>query len=431
VCFLEERLSWSAPAKVLAGAGVLTGVPGHRVVARWKEKSMADLSVEFAGMHFPNPFMLASAPPTRTAEMIQRAFAAGWGGAVTKSIALEPARDLQPRLHPLRYRKRMVGMQNVELTTQLTMEAWQQEIADIKAAYPTRPLWASIMDAPVKENWQRLAALMQESGADALELNVSCPHGMPNKGMGAFIGQNAELTGEVVSWVKAVSKVPVVVKLTPNVTDISFVAQAAKENGADALCAINTVLGMIGVDLDSLTPLPTVGGVSTYGGYSGPGIKPIGLRCVAQIASATGLPVSGLGGINTWEDAVEFMAVGAGTVQVGTAVMWSGYEIIEKLTAGLGRYLDAKGFPGPEQLIGAALPRIVQFPEMPLTPRARASVDDSCNGCLLCIPACADGGFQAITGVKGEIVVIDSARCDGCGLCAMVCPLGSIALVAN
>ena len=223
---------------------------------------MANLSINFVGMHFSNPFMLASAPPTRTAEMMKRAFAAGWGGAVTKSIALDPAQDLQPRLHPLRFRKRNVGMENVELTTQLTVEDWQGEIADVKRAYPSRPLWASIMDAPVKENWQRLAEAMQEAGVDALELNVSCPHGMPSKGMGAFIGQNAQLTGEVVSWVKEVAQVPVVVKLTPNVSDIAFVAQAAKENGADALCTINTVSGIIGVDLDTLTPLPTVGGVS-------------------------------------------------------------------------------------------------------------------------------------------------------------------------
>ena len=390
---------------------------------------MADLSVEFAGMHFPNPFMLASAPPTRTGEMIRRAFAAGWGGAVTKSIALEPARDLQPRLHPLRYRKRAVGMENVELTTQMTVGQWQQEIAEVKAAYPSRPLWASVMDAPVRENWQHLASAMQEAGADALELNVSCPHGMPTRGMGAFIGQNAQLVGEVVSWVKAVSRVPVVVKLTPNVTDIAFVARAAKENGADALSAINTVLGMIGVDLDSLTPLPTVGGVSTYGGYSGPGIKPIALRCVAQIARATGLPVSGLGGLSTWEDSVEFLAVGAGTVQVGTAVMWSGYAILDGLAQGLSAYLDSKGLIDLRPVIGAALPKIVEFPEMPLNARARARVDDRCNGCLLCIPACADGGFHAISGVKGEVVTIDGERCDGCSLCVMVCPLNSLTMV--
>ena len=390
---------------------------------------MTDLRVDFVGMHFRNPFMLASAPPARTAEMITRAFAAGWGGAVTKSIGLEPAKDLQPRLQPLRHRRRNIGMENVELITQLTVEEWQREIADIKDAYPDRPLWASIMDAPVEKNWQRLAEAVQEAGADALELNVSCPHGMPSKGMGAFIGQSADLTGDVVSWVRRVAQVPIVVKLTPNVTDIAFVAQAAKANGADALCAVNTVAGLVGVDLDTLTPLPSVGGVSTYGGYSGPGIKPIALRCVAQIAKATGLPVSGIGGLGTWQDAVEFMAVGASTLQVGTAVMWHGYGIIEELVRGLDGYLDGKGFANLKPVIGAALPSIVAFPEMPLAARARASVDETCNGCLLCVTACADGGFQAITGVKGETVTIDDDTCDGCGLCGMVCPLDSIRMV--
>jgi dihydropyrimidine dehydrogenase (NAD+) subunit PreA len=246
--------------------------------------------------------------------------------------------------------------------------------------------------------------------------------------MGAFIGQDAELTGDIVSWVKKVAQVPIVVKLTPNVTDIAFVAQAAKENGADALCTINSVAGLVGVDLDTLTPLPSVGGVSTYGGNSGPGIKPIALRCVAQIAQATGLPVSGLGGLSTWQDAVEFMAVGASTVQLGTAVMWRGFDIIKEMLHELNAYLDSKGFRDLKPVIGAALPKIVEFPEMPLAPRARAVVDDTCNGCLLCVIACADGGFQAIAGVKGEKVTIDGTKCDGCGLCAMVCPLNSIAL---
>jgi dihydropyrimidine dehydrogenase (NAD+) subunit PreA len=390
---------------------------------------MPDLSVDFVGMHFPNPFMLASAPPTRTAEMIIRAFAAGWGGAVTKTIAPDPVIDLQPRLQPLRHKRRKIGMENIELTTQLTLQEWQQEISEIKATYPNRPLWASIMGAMEEESWQRIAEAVQEAGADAFELNVSCPHGMPSKGMGAFIGQSDKMTGEVVSWVKKVAKVPVIVKLTPNVTDIAFVAKAAKENGADALAATNTVLGLIGVELDTLTPLPSVNGVSTYGGYSGPGIKPIALRCVAQISKATGLPVSGLGGLNTWQDAAEFMAVGATTVQVCTAVMWEGYGIIDKLTNGLEAYMDKKGFTDLHPIIGAALPKIVDFPEMPLDPRVKASVDDSCNGCMLCISACSDGGFQAITGMKGEKITIDGDLCDGCSLCVMVCPLGSITMI--
>ena len=390
---------------------------------------MADLSVEFAGMQFPNPFMLASASPTRTGKMIKRAFAAGWAGAVTKTIGPEPAQDLQPRLQSLRHRKRNVGMENIELISQLSIEDWQREIADIKGAYPDRLLWASIMDAPNEPGWQRLAEIVQEAGADALELNVSCPHGMPSKGMGAFIGQNAELTGQVVAWVKKVAKIPVVVKLTPNVTDIAFVATAAKENGADALAASNTVAGLIGVDLDTLTPLPAVGGVSTYGGYSGPGIRPIALRCVAEIAKATGLPVSGMGGLGAWQDAVEFLAVGASTVQVCTAVMWNGYGVIGEMLDGLNGYLDDRGFADLSSVVGAALPKIVEFPEVPLAPRARAAVDETCNGCLLCVTSCADGGYQAITGVKGEQVTIDAQKCDGCGLCVMVCPLGSLTMV--
>jgi len=390
---------------------------------------MANLEVDFLGMHFPNPFMLASGPPTRTAAMIRRAFDAGWGGAVTKTILFQPSPDRRPRLKAHRNEGRNIGMENIEVLSQLSVEQWQNDLAELKAAYPERPVWASL-GASEKSEWIRLTEMIQETSIDALELNVSCPHGMPGRGMGAFIGQNAELTGQVVAWVKGVAKIPVIVKLTPNVTDIAFVAKAAQNSGADGLCASNSVASLNGIDLDTLDPTPSVGGFSIYGGYSGPGIKPIALRCVAKIAKATGLPVSGLGGIDEWADTVEFFAVGAVTVQVCTTVMWRGYGFINDLKAGLNGYLDKKGYPDIRSILGVALPKIVDFPSLPLNSRVQAQVDESCNGCLKCVTSCNDAGFQAIRGTKGKKVTIDSDKCDGCGLCEMVCPLNSITMVA-
>jgi len=391
---------------------------------------MANLKVDFLGMHFPNPFMLASGPPTRTAAMIRRAFDAGWGGAVTKTILFQPSPDRQPRLQAHRNEGRNIGMENIEVLSQLSVEQWQKDLAELKAAYPERPVWASLA-ASEKAEWMRLSEILQETGIDALELNVSCPHGMPDRGMGAFIGQNAELTGQVVSWVKSVAKIPVIVKLTPNVTDISFVAKAAQNAGADGLCASNSVASLNGIDLDTLDPTPSVGGYSIFGGYSGPGIKPIALRCVAKIAKATGLPVSGLGGVDEWADTVEFFAVGAATVQVCTSVMWRGYGFINELTTGLNGYLDKKGYPDIYSILGVALPKIVDFPSLPTNRQVQAQVDDRCTGCLNCVISCNDSGFQAIHGTKGNPVKIDATKCDGCGLCIMVCPQNSIRMIAR
>ncbi len=392
---------------------------------------MASLQIDFLGMQFPNPFMLASAPPTRNGWMIQRAFQSGWGGAVTKTISLHPSPDVHPRLHPLQHNHRNIGMENIELISRMTVAEWQKDLAAIKSTFPQRPLWASIMAGTNREDWQRLVSMLEETGIDAFEINVSCPHGMPGKGMGAYIGQHPELTGQVVSWVKQAASIPVIVKLTPNVTDIGLIASVAKENGTDAIAAINTVSGIVGVDLNTLHPLPSVNGLTSYGGYSGPGIKPIALRCIAQIAKATGLPISGLGGISNWMDAGEFLAMGSGTVQVGTAVMWKGYHLIEELSAGLIDFLDQKGYADISSFIGVALDNVVEFSHMQVTWQVVASVDETCNGCLLCVTACTDGGFQAIQCLagEGEIVTIDVDRCDGCGLCAMICPEKSIKMV--
>jgi dihydropyrimidine dehydrogenase (NAD+) subunit PreA len=285
---------------------------------------VADLSVEFAGLRLMNPFMLASAPPAATGEMIQRAFDAGWSGAVTKTIALEAVHDVQPRLARLAMGNKTVGLENIELISQRSLEAWIKDVQDIKRRYPDHILFASLMGAVVREEWHSLIQQIQEAGVDGLELNFGCPHGMPEKGMGSAQGQDPAIAGDITRWVKEVASVPVMVKLTPNVTDIVQIGQACEDAGADAISAINTVSVLVGVDLGRLEPLPSVGGTTAFGGYSGPAIKPIGLRCIAQLAKGTSLPLSGIGGVGSWQDAAEYILAGASTVQVCTAVMLGG-----------------------------------------------------------------------------------------------------------
>lgn len=393
---------------------------------------MADLSVEFAGLKLMNPFILTSAPPTATGEMIQRAFEAGWAGAVTKSIALEPALDAQPRLARLTMGNKTVGLENIELTTQRNLEVWVKDIEEIKRHYPDHILFASLMAAGVQEEWHLLIEQVEEAGVDGLELNFSCPHGMPEKGMGSVQGQDPTIAGEITRWAKEVATVPVMVKLTPNVTDIVGIGKACEEAGADAISAINTVSAFIGVDLDRLEPLPSVGGTSAFGGYSGPAIKPIGLRCIAQLAKGTSLPLSGVGGIARWQDAAEYILVGASTVQVGTAVMFQGYKIAEKMKKGLSAYMDEKGFESVAKMRGYILPQITAHEELNFGYKVVAAIDQAlCSKCGICHTACTDGGWQAIEMESRQVyprVVVE--KCDGCSLCLHVCPVeGCITLV--
>jgi len=393
---------------------------------------MADLSVEFAGLKLMSPFMLTSAPPTATGEMIRRAFEAGWAGAVTKSIALEPAIDAQPRLARLAMGNKTIGLENIELTTQRNLEVWVKDIEEIKHHYPDHILFASLMAAVVKEEWHFLIKQVEEAGVDGLELNFSCPHGMPEKGMGSVQGQDPTIAGEITRWAKEVATVPVMVKLTPNVTDIVEIGKACEEAGADAISAINTVSAFIGVDLDRLEPLPSVGGTSAFGGYSGPAIKPIGLRCIAQLAKGTSLPLSGLGGIARWRDAAEYILVGASTVQVGTAVMFQGYEIVEKMKKGLSAYMDEKGFESVARMRGYILPKITAHEELNFGYKVVAAIDQAlCSKCGLCYTACMDGGWQAIEMESRQLYPrVVGEKCDGCSLCLHICPVeGCITLV--
>jgi dihydropyrimidine dehydrogenase (NAD+) subunit PreA len=393
---------------------------------------MADLSVGFAGLGLMNPFMLAAGPPTATGEMIQRALEAGWAGAVTKTIAVEPAIDVEPRLARLAIGNRTIGLENIELISQRELEVWVKDIEEIKRHYPNHALFASLTAAVVREEWQSLIKQVEEAGVDGLQLDFGCPHGMPGKGMGSVQGQDPTIAGEITRWAKEVATVPVMVKLTPNVTDIVQIGKACEEAEADALAAIDTVSVLIGIDLEEVEPLPSVGGISAFGGYSGPAVKPIGLRCIAQLAKGTRIPLSGIGGIGGWQDAAEYILVGASTVQVCTAVMFRGYRIVEKMKKGLAGYMDQKGFESVAEMRGYVLPKISAHEELDFGYKVVASIDEAlCSKCGLCYTACMDGGWQAIEMESREVyprVVME--KCDGCSLCLQVCPVeGCITLV--
>jgi dihydropyrimidine dehydrogenase (NAD+) subunit PreA len=393
---------------------------------------MADLSVEFAGLKLTNPFMLASAPSTATGDMIQRAFEAGWAGAVTKSIALEPATDVQPRLARLPLGNKIIGLENIELISQRSLEAWTEDIAEIKRHYPDHILFASLTAAVEREEWHSLIKQVEEAGVDGLQLDFGCPHGMPGKGMGSVQGQDPAIAREITRWAKEVATGPVMVKLTPNVTNIVQIGKSCEEAGADAISAIDTVSAFIGIDLERLEPLPSVGGTSAFGGYSGRAIKPIGLRCIAQLAKGTNLPLSGIGGIARWQDAVEYILVGASTVQVCTAVMLRGYKIVERMKEELAAYMEKKGFESVAEMRGYILPKITAHEELDFAYKVTAAIDEAlCSKCGLCYTACMDGGWQAIEMESREVyprVLVE--KCDGCSLCLQVCPVqGCITMV--
>ncbi len=389
---------------------------------------MADLSVNFAGVYSPNPFWLASAPPTNTGEQIMRAFDMGWGGAVWKSLS-DPIINVSSRLAGTDAGPhRMAGLSNIELSTDRSLEVNFKEMREVKRRYPKHAVIASVMMPAEKPLWVDLVKRTLDTGCDALELNFGCPHGMPERGMGAAIGQHPELAREITSWVKEISHVPVLVKLTPNVTDVAFVARAARDGGADALALVNTITSIGGVDLDTFTPRPSVSGRSSRSGYCGPAIKPIALFQVAQVAqSGANLPISGIGGIETWRDAAEFILLGSTTVQICTAVMHYGYRIIDDLCDGLSNYLDDKGLPNVDALCGLALPRLGAWEELNLNYKVVATIDqDRCIGCGNCYVACRDGGHQAIVARREEgrtLVEVDEARCVGCNLCSLICPV--------
>ena len=311
---------------------------------------MADIRNNFVGIKSPNPFWLASAPPTDKAYNVIRAFKAGWGGVVWKTLGEEgpPVVNVNgPRYGAIwGADRRLLGLNNIELITDRDLQTNLREMKQVKMDWPDRALIASIMVPCEEASWKAILPLVEETGADGIELNFGCPHGMSERGMGAAVGQVPEYIEMVVRWCKQYTRMPVITKLTPNITDIRKPARAAHAGGTDAVSLINTINSITGVDLDSFAPMPTIDGKGSHGGYCGPAVKPIAMNMVAEIArdpETRGLPISGIGGITTWRDAAEFLALGAGNVQVCTAAMTYGFKIVQEMIAGLENWMDEKG----------------------------------------------------------------------------------------
>jgi len=394
---------------------------------------MADLSSTFVGIKSPNPFWLASAPPTDKAYNIHRAFEAGWGGVVWKTLGEDGPPIVNvggPRYGVLHGPdRRVIGFNNIELITDRPLQVNLDEIREVKRAWPDRAVVVSLMVPCEESAWKAILPRVEDTGADGVELNFGCPHGMSERGMGSAVGQVPEYIQMVAAWCKQHSRLPVIVKLTPNITDIRFPARAAKAGGADAVSLINTVSSIMGVDLDQMAMSPNVGGWGSHGGYCGPAVKPIALNMVAEIArdaATAGLPISGIGGIGNWRDAAEYIALGCGNVQVCTAAMVYGFRIVQDMVDGLSQFMDAKGYRSIEDFRGKAVPTVRDWQQLNLNITEKAVIDqDLCIQCGRCHVVCEDTSHQAITASKDgrRWFEVKEEECVGCNLCPSVCPV--------
>jgi len=414
---------------------------------------MADLRTTFAGVTSPNPFWLASAPPANSGAQVHKAFEAGWGGAVWKTIGA-PVLNVSNRYGAWHYGgQKMLAINNVELISDRPIEINLREIADVKRHWPDRAVVVSAMVESAPEAWSDIVRRIEDTGADAIELNYGCPHGMSERGMGSAVGQVPEYCERITRWVKEAAQIPIIVKLTPNITNIVEPARAAVQAGANALSLINTINSIVGVDLDTLEITPNIGGKGGHGGYAGPAVKPIALNMLSalgtdKVVASSGLPISGMGGISTWQDAAEFLLLGATSLQVCTAVMHYGFRIIEDLCEGLANWMDSKGFASLSDLRGKALARISDFKNFDLAFRAVARINvDKCIKCNLCYVACNDTAHQCIDLVNADGKIVEPLAydvrsngkqealasrpqprvreedCVGCRLCHNVCPV--------
>ncbi len=392
--------------------------------------SDASLAIDFCGVRCENPFFLSSSVVASNYEMVARAFDMGWAGAAFKTIGTFVSNEVSPRFDALRKESLpFVGFKNIEQISEYTLEDNLAYIVKLKKNYPSKVIIASIMGTS-EDEWTTLARLMTEAGADIIECNFSCPH-MAADGLGSDVGQDPALVAAYTRAVRRGTNLPILAKMTPNLGNMEPPAIAAVRAGATGIAAINTVKSIMNVDLKTFTSGPDVEGKTSVGGYSGKAVKPIALRFIQSMKSCPALadiPVSGMGGIETWRDAAEFMALGCETIQVTTAVMQYGYRIIEDMTEGMKRYLGSQGYQSISEIVGKALPRVIDSSlldrESICFPRFNRS---KCVRCGRCVVSCQDGGHQALAqDEKSGYPLLDAKKCVGCHLCVAVCPAEAV-----
>jgi dihydropyrimidine dehydrogenase (NAD+) subunit PreA len=389
---------------------------------------MANLEIEFAGVKFRNPLILASATPGWDGEGSNRAWRAGAGGVIPKSFAPPGRWSQHPRagrMKLIKSGKKRIGMVNIELYTTMTLEEWLGRELD-KAYEGNGSIIASVVAHPDPENTARNAKILEETGKVVMfEINVSCPMPAGQDKVGFQMGNDPESCRRQVQAVKKAVSLPVGIKLTPTTHNMVPIALACERGGADFLTIANSVRSFAGVDI--ATGIPKL---RAYGGYTGPAIKPITQRHVSEVAKATHTPISAVGGVSTWEDVIEYMMIGATTVQICTSVMWHGYDFFKEVLDDLSAYMEREGLDSLEQIRGMALPYIVPIDELANEPALTAQVDpDKCTnllkgGCELCGKSCFYGAIAF-----DPKLVLYRDKCDGCGLCTEVCPAGALKLL--